>query len=172
MNIIRKKSITNTDIYNLCEKLHLPLTDIYMRDDVAKHAIEDGYFILNLNTSREPGSHWVSYVVDSVTKTVYYFDSYGMVPPNECVTFWSFHRYKIKCNSSHIQDEYSKSCGFFAVFFLLCMYFGTGRSKLDIMKKCINAFIINDYENDKENDKLVKEYLRHFFQGKYHIITY
>jgi hypothetical protein len=168
MNIIKKKSITDIDIYSLCDSLKLPLNAIIMRDQLNESTLEEGNYILNLNTSSEQGSHWTSFVVDK--KTIYYLDSYGKVPPEEAVLLWNKNKYKVICNNAHIQDIASVECGFFAVYFLLVMNYGTGRTKTEVMKKCIKSFIIDDYKKDKNNDKLVKEYLKQFLKAKTKII--
>jgi hypothetical protein len=168
MNIIKKSSITDIDIYSLSDSLKLPLNAIIMRDQLNESTLEEGNYILNFNTSNESGSHWVSFVIDK--KTVYYFDSYGKVPPEEAVLLWGKNKYKVICNNVHIQDIASTACGFFAVYFLLVMYYGTGRTKSEVMKKCIKTFLVDDYKKDKQNDKIVKDNLRQFLKAKTKII--
>jgi hypothetical protein len=51
MDIIKKKGLTNVDIWNLCEKLKVPLHDILMRDQIMGKQLQDGYYVLNLDTS-------------------------------------------------------------------------------------------------------------------------
>jgi hypothetical protein len=159
MNIIKKKSITDGDIITLCKKLNVSLNDILMRDELTAKPLEDGNYILNLDTTNGVGTHWTAFHIDTSAKTIYYFDSFGEPCPNECAVAWAKAKFKIKCNATHIQDIKSKLCGFYAVYFLQCMENGAGISKLDKMKKCIKSFVVNDYEKDKGNDALVKQYL-------------
>jgi hypothetical protein len=161
MEILKKKGISNFDIYNLCEKLKVPLNDILMRDQIENKQLQDGNYVFNMDTSDGRGNHWCSFVLDN--KTIYYFDSYGMPCAEECVTAWDRVGYKIKCNSVHIQDLKSQLCGFYCIYFLICMQYGAG-SKLARMKKCIKSFIMDDYRKDKQNDKLVKEYITKFLK--------
>jgi hypothetical protein len=169
MDIIKKKTtLSNFDLDKLGEALNVPF-DFIMRDQLSVNTLQDGNYILNLDVSSGTGSHYVSIVVDN--KTVYYFDSYGEPPCQEAVVLWSMHKYKVKCNATHIQDLKSRLCGFYAMYFLLFMTHATGRSKLDVMKKCINTFIGNDYEKDKNNDVIVKNNLRSFLQSKNKVIV-
>jgi hypothetical protein len=142
MDIIKKKkTLSNFDLEELGKVLRVPF-DFIMRDQLTANTLNDGNYILNLDTSTGQGTHYVAFVVDNASKTVYYFDSYGQVPPNEAVVLWTANKFKVKCNSVHIQDLKSRLCGFYAIYFLLFMSHATGRSKLDVMKKCINSFFL------------------------------
>jgi hypothetical protein len=126
MQIIKKKTtLSNYDLNSLGEAFHIPF-DFIMRDQLTRSTLDDGNYILNLDTSDNPGTHYVAFVVNNASKTVFYFDSYGAPPPNEAVVLWTANKYKVKCNSVHIQDLKSRCCGFYAMYFLLFMTHATG----------------------------------------------
>jgi hypothetical protein len=59
-----------------------------MRDQVPQTAFEDGNYVLNLDDSTSGGTHWIGFVVNTAKKSIYYFDSYGMPCPQECLDTW------------------------------------------------------------------------------------
>jgi hypothetical protein len=170
MDIIKKKTtLSNYDLEELGKAFQVSF-DFIMRDQLTVNTLIDGNYILNLDTSNGSGTHYVAFVVDNASKTVFYFDSYAAPPPNEAVVLWTANKFKVKCNAKHIQDLKSRLCGFYAIYFLLFMTHATGRSRLDVMKKCINTFITDDYKNDKQNDKIVKDNLIKFLGSKNKVI--
>lgn len=69
--------------------------------------------ILNLNTSNQPGSHWVCWYKDGNKK--YYFDSYGLVPPTEIVNYL---KQPIIRNTSQLQSFSQSNCGQYCLYVL------------------------------------------------------
>lgn len=59
-----------------------------MRDTLPhKRAATNESAILNLDVSKNRGTHWVAYIKNN--NTVNYFDSFGnLKPPRELVSFW------------------------------------------------------------------------------------
>ena len=78
-------ALSNIDINKYAKKLGLRnFRGCYMRDELnnlKSDTIESG--ILNLNLSTESGSHWTCWYRNHNKK--YYFDSFGLSPPNELV---------------------------------------------------------------------------------------
>ena len=75
---IPDKALTNLELLEYAKQLNIPkFRGVFMRNTLPKkpHEIECG--IVNLNTSLEPGSHWVAYYKNK--KERIYFDSYGQV---------------------------------------------------------------------------------------------
>ena len=54
-----------------------------MRDTLPKKAKLNAYGILNLDSYSGDGTHWVTWLNKGRNK--FYFDSYGMQPPNELI---------------------------------------------------------------------------------------
>ena len=79
----------------------------YMRDELKNTKIyktECG--ILNLNLSNEPGSHWTCWYRNKNKK--YYFDSFGLPPPQELVTYL---KSPILYSTFQLQGLHDQNCG-------------------------------------------------------------
>jgi len=90
-------------------------------------------FIMNLDKSNQPGSHWVSVLIDPVnSQSVEYYDSYGMPPPNNfskdiklLVDKMKPDVYlKYKINKVKHQHDSSSTCGWHSMRWLLNRYAG------------------------------------------------
>lgn len=123
----------------------------------------DGYsklgVIFNLDPHDKPGSHWVAMFCDLKNKGIYYFDSYGIVPPNEVNILMSRLKeqgksmginMKIKIND--IRHQYKNSeCGVYSLFFITQLLKGVKFNKLikspildEKMNQQRHNFFIND----------------------------
>lgn len=71
--------------------------------------------ILNLQTNRESGSHWVAYKKRG--DIVEYFDSFGNLPPPKELKNY-FHDCKIYYNYNRFQDYNTYNCGHLCLKFL------------------------------------------------------
>lgn len=141
------KTLSDTDISNLCFKLNLPLENILMRDEI-KDNLKQGFYVVNLDTSDNEGTHWT--VVYSFPLKSVYFDSFGFVPPLELEE-------KIKpyvYNDKDIQDWNSDACGWYAIAFIKFLH-----DKID-KEIAFKEFLRLFKSNTKENDKVLKEYLK------------
>jgi len=70
-------------------------------------------FVLNLDTSKESGSHWVALYSDLKQKKIYFFDSYGIQPKEEIIelmskiAYWmSMKKYDITFNNEGVCEKY------------------------------------------------------------------
>ena len=109
-------------------------------------------FILNLDTSDKPGSHWVAVFADP--KSVEYFDSFGRNPPADILK--ELKRIprkidggeipKLKINKKVTQDDASVACGYIASKFLMDRFRGKGF-------KQATGFSIKDSEDNAEQMK-------------------
>lgn len=140
-------SLTDTNIMNIAKNAKLPLENILMRDEI-KDNLNVGFYIINLDTSKNEGTHWTACYSHPLKS--YYFDSYGFIPPLELEK-------KIKpyiYNDKDIQDWNSEACGWFCIAFIkfLC----DKNDKETAYKEFLKLFS----NNTKENDKILKEYLK------------
>ena len=77
--------------------------------------------ILNLNTSKEPGSHWVCWYRNGSSRNGssnvvrIYFDSYGLLPPQELVNYLGT---PILRNTEQLQGFDQSNCGQFCLYVL------------------------------------------------------
>jgi hypothetical protein len=121
---------------------------VYSLDEIKKIPVSDKMsFIMNLDPSHKPGSHWVAVNIDSKKdKSVEYYDSYGDEPPNQFLKDIKYLIKKInpdtylkfKVNKIINQRSNSSNCGFFAMKFLVDRYnnipFPEASGYSDIMK--------------------------------------
>ena len=91
---------------------------VYACDQLPKYAIHNGY-IADINNSKLPGSHWVAMWFVPARKEVYYFDSYGLKPPNvHIVRFLKRNSIFKKYNLRVLQSHCSTVCGQYCLYFL------------------------------------------------------
>ena len=127
--------MSNLDLIRKAKELNLKnFRGVFMRDEL-KNMVPDYQEcgILNLNTSKQPGSHWVCWFKNGDKK--YYFDSYGVVPPLEIVDYL---KQPIIRNTTQVQSFNQTICG------QLCLYvlkrFSEGDSFINIES---DLYIIN-----------------------------
>ena len=108
--------ITNFDIQNWVEYLRLNnFGGVISRDQVIDSVPQHSY-VINLNESDEPGSHWVAMFFGS--DLVLYFDSFGLAPPQELLTLCEKHGINYAYNNAQYQALTSVLCGYYCLFFL------------------------------------------------------
>ena len=77
-----------------------------------------------MNTSREPGSHWVCYFKDSATRRRIYFDSFGKVTQIEIQKYlktkkeFEMEKAVIQRNTDIVQHLNTHVCGHLCLFVL------------------------------------------------------
>jgi hypothetical protein len=141
------KMTNNFQLEEYANKLGLPLNNILMRDEMNK-LNEDGFYIINLDSSDNQGTHWTCLYFHPLKSC--YFDSYGFVPPLEV-------EQKIKpyiCNDADIQDFNSEACGHYALAFIKFLHDKTNKEVA--FKEFLNLF----QNNKKENYNILKNYLK------------
>jgi len=78
--------MTNFEIVKKAGKLKLPNFRYFMRDELCKAICKkEECGVVNLNTSKQPGSHHTCYLFSNNEK--YYLDSFGVIPPKELVKY-------------------------------------------------------------------------------------
>ena len=53
---------------------------VFSSDTLPSYA-QTGYYVVNLDTSQQPGSHWIEIKISKSKCKNEYFDSYGLGPP-------------------------------------------------------------------------------------------
>ena len=74
--MIRPHPLTNFEIEAYYEN-EPRFNGVYSRDNLPDK-IQQGAYILNLDEYRDTGTHWISLYVNIKTKTVTYFNSFGI----------------------------------------------------------------------------------------------
>lgn len=114
---VPKRELTNYDLIAYAKKLQIPhFRGVYMRDTLPAKPRKYESAILNLDSNRGPGTHWVCYKKHG--DTVYYFDSFGNLrPPAELVRYFGGNA-TIKYNNYRKQGFNSVQCGRLCLQFL------------------------------------------------------
>ena len=121
---IPDKVLTNYDLYEYVTRLKIPhFRGVFMRDTLPEAPpckLECG--IVNFNTSKEKGSHWVCYYKNRTLRI--YFDSYGQITPLEVQNYLKTKRERrgvvgvIQRNTDIIQPINTNICGHLCLFVL------------------------------------------------------
>jgi hypothetical protein len=95
-------------------------------------------FIVNLDPSDSPGSHWVS-LYFSKQGVCEYFDSYGRRPNRQLLEFISANAKSYIYNNICVQELWTTSCG------QMCLYFLVWRCRGITFKGIINSMLCDDF---------------------------
>lgn len=151
------KALTNFDILDYYKKHNLN-ADVVMRDEIKKTLLDSKFsmpFISNLQGTMEPGSHWVG--VYPTEEAIYYFDSFGVAPPQELIDVAKSHGRKIRYSDAPIQSLGSNQCGKYSAVFIKKMY--KDPSVLGFYN-FINSFPRQDFVVkgfDDDNERMIKD---------------
>jgi hypothetical protein len=152
-------TLSNSDLYSIAIKLKIKLVGIYMKDEV-KAPLSQGCYIINLENHNEGGSHWTAFIKDR--NDIYYYDSFGVVPPENIYDIFKIDSQNIYYNTSDDQNFDATSCGWWSIAFLYYMTNSKG-SMLDRMKKFDKKFRRKD---TKLNEIDLKKYINKIYLDK------
>ena len=107
---------------------------------------QKGAYVINLDHSKNTGTHWVVLFVKS--NEVTYFDSFGIEYLQKEIKK-SIGNKSIKTNIFRIQDYNSVMCGYFCILFIDFML------KNKTLNEFTNLFSPNDF---KKNDEIISKY--------------
>ena len=80
--VLANKLLSNIGLVDAVQHLKIPnFRGVCLRDTLPKRPNQKECGILNLDSSNGRGTHWVAWFKNKDDK--YYFDSYGVQPPNE-----------------------------------------------------------------------------------------
>lgn len=95
-------------------------------------------FIVNTQTSKEKGEHWVSIYINK-NRVCEYFDSYGFPPLiSQHKMFIQTHSKKMIFNKQTLQSLYSSICGHYC-----CLFLGAKAREISL-----NSFVKSYFGND------------------------
>ena len=119
------KPLSNFDIIRICEKLKISnFKGCFMRDEIKDFCDNDCCFIMNIDDSTSPGTHWAAVNIASASGasgargTTYYFDSFGLEPTEEIKRYCKEPRFY---NSFEFQKPNEVICGHLCLYFLYRM---------------------------------------------------
>ena len=128
LNIPDSEGLTNLDLAKYARELGIEhFRGVFMRDTLPRQGIPPHHRecgIMNLNTSNQPGSHWVAYFKDDGMKRRIYFDSFGQITPMEIQKYLKtkeeFERGTavIQRNTDIVQQPNTHVCGHLCLFVL------------------------------------------------------
>ena len=140
---IPEKSLTNYELEEYANELKIPyFRGVFMRDTLPKRTHKRECGIVNLNTSKESGSHWVAFKKDGNKRI--YFDSFGQITP------WEIQKYLktneelergkgvIQRNTDIVQAINTNVCGHLCLFVLKSL--AEGLSFQEVINKLTNGY--------------------------------
>ena len=135
---------------------------ITMKDELVNYKPINGNYIINLESSSEGnGTHWLALKI--VKKHCMYFDSYGMLPPQEIISFCKrIRQSRLAYNTLEIQNIKAVTCGWFAVAFLIHL----NHTKKEDWYKSANDFSQLFSKNTSQNNKILQQYYRQLPNSK------
>lgn len=90
-----------------------------MRDNLPSSCLKNESVVINLDGISGPGTHWVAYLKKD--KDVYYFDSFGNLPPPLELIQYLGSDIKIHYNYKKFQNYGTVNCGQLCLKFLYDM---------------------------------------------------
>lgn len=110
-----RRALSNIDLLNYTHDIPY-FRGVYMRDTLPSKSNGIECAILNLDTSQNPGTHWVAYC--KINNYCEYFDSYGdLKPPKELIMYLTKST-NIYYNYINYQKNNSHNCGHLCIKFL------------------------------------------------------
>jgi hypothetical protein len=122
MNVLKlkgrmKSETTNLDLIRLAKLNDIQLDAVLYKDHLHLLPNDVKYIILNMSDSDHRGTHWMALAL--LDDMAYYFDSFGMPPPQSVIQFCSERKIKsIYYNTIELQHINSGGCGEYSLWFL------------------------------------------------------
>ena len=147
--------LSNFDIEEIANHYQIPIV-VVMKDELKYMKPINTNYIINLESSKDGnGTHWMALKIEN--KDCVYFDSYGMLPPEEIITFCkSIPKSHLAYNTKEIQDFKAKTCGFFAIAFIIFLHINSS----DNLYKKSSSFSDLFSLDTKLNNKKLKKFFR------------
>ena len=165
-------SLTDTEIWNLSDKMEVPLVFCGFKDELNEEKLQyNKSYIINMENKfdedgqRNTGSHYTCFQVNKYPngkKEGLYFDSFGMPPPQIVEDFCGM---KLPYATKDIQSLMNSACGWYCLAFL--HFINSSEHRSGDLYTDAGAFtdIFDDLNISK--DHLKNEYLlKHFFRAK------
>lgn len=86
-------------------------------------------FVLNMDNSDKPGSHWVAVFVPEKRRVLYY-DSFGVAPSNQKIQAFLDSFAEVHANPLTFQSIITAICGYYVIFFIYMCSMGYGFDKI------------------------------------------
>ena len=124
--LLPNKPLTNFELIDAVKELKIPrFRGTFMRNDLPTEPRSRECGILNLDDVSGRGTHWVCWYKNSKRK--YYFDSFGVQPPEELIRYLTS---PIFYNTERIQPDNQVICGHLCLFVLCRLSRGENYQKI------------------------------------------
>jgi hypothetical protein len=108
---------TNIDLEHLATKNKIRLDYVIYKDEIKKIPYKIGTsIILNMSSVGHSGTHWTA--LKMFKDYIFYFDSYGVIPPEEVVDYAKANNKRIIYNDNQLEELDGINCGQLSLFFL------------------------------------------------------
>jgi Ulp1 protease family, C-terminal catalytic domain len=116
--------------------------------------------VYNLDPHFKGGSHWVANFIDIPKKRCYYFDSYGMEPPEQVAKFMRWlttHDPEIQLRYNARRFQYCNTeCGMYSTYFIILMLLGVDFDRFI-------KFVLQKYIRARQSDRYMLDLRDWFF---------
>lgn len=137
---MNKNLTSNTELLDILKNDNIKINGVFAKDQLKK-PLKDGFYIINLDNSDGPGTHWTAlYKINDGFS--FYYDSFGFIAPSEIEDL--LHKYEY--NKKQIQDIKSTSCGFYCIAFIKFMI--NKQDKMKAFNTFCNLFRTNTIDNE------------------------
>lgn len=113
---------SSMELTDMARELGIKLNGIYYKNTLPDK-IEQGSYIINLDSYPGPGTHWLGLHVNKKGAT--FFDPFGVWPPDDIEKFIKKKYTGYWMNTSQIQDIHEGYCGQYVMLFLYYMTYET-----------------------------------------------
>lgn len=111
------RALNDSELMKYAKQLKIPnFRGVFMRDTLPYTPRYKECAIFNLDTSNNPGTHWVAYVKKN--NSTLYFDSFGGLKPPKELSFYLGRDVKITYNTNSYQKYNQITCGHLCLEFL------------------------------------------------------
>ncbi len=152
-------TVSNIVLIKIAKALNLDLSAIIMKDHL-KDEQPRGCYIINLQSSNNEGTHWVCLCINK--KQAFYFDSFAGEPLPEVIDYCKANKLSLCMNNFIIQNLDSSACGYYCLGIILYLH----QNNTKFLNDC-NDFINIFDDNTKDNEKLLKQYIKDALKGDY-----
>lgn len=115
--ILPNKALTNVELQRYAFCLKIPFfRGVFMKDNLPINIKLNETAVVNLDNTDGPGTHWVCY--KKIGKNVYYYDSFGNIPPPKELLHYFRHTPHIFYNYERQQPLDTVICGHLCLEFL------------------------------------------------------
>lgn len=108
---------TNIDLWRIAKSLSIRLDHIMFKNELYKLSYKDDLsVVLNMSDQGHKGTHWISFKIKG--NMLYYFDPFGVEPPEEVLAFAKKNNLHIIYNDIQVEDINGTNCGQLNMYFL------------------------------------------------------